>query len=74
MMFTKAWWNKAFERMAKTGAQVVIILIPGDKITEKVDLPWEFIASSVAAGMLLSLAFSITTTKIGPDKNDPSAV
>lgn len=72
-MFSKMWWRKAFERMSKTGAQVLVLMV-GSDVTGFRDIDWEFLAVSVAGTMVLSFASSIITTPMGPDANDPSAI
>ncbi len=72
-MFSKKWWHKTLERMAKTAAGSLITLV-GTDVTGFRDLDWGFIAYAAAVMTLLSLAGAILTTNMGPDPDDPSAV
>ena len=71
-MGSKRWWLETLERMAKTAAQTFIGLVGADKLL--LELPWDFIWQMMATMALLSLATSIVTTKIGPDKDSPSLI
>lgn len=71
-MGSRRWWVETLERMAKTAAQAFLGMVGADKLL--LELPWDFIWQFTATMMLLSLATSIATTKMGPDKNSPSAV
>lgn len=77
-MFTRQWWRKTVERMAKTAAQTLIYMIGSNGAADVanqnwIHLPWNFIAVSVTVMTLLSLASSILTTPLGPNPEDPSA-
>lgn len=75
-MFSRTWWKKALERMAKTAAQTILYLVPV-KFTVMSDVQafdWAFVAVSALIMAALSLCTSVTTTPAGPDPNDPSAV
>lgn len=71
-MGSRRWWAETIERMVKTAAQTFLGLVGADKLL--LSLPWSFIWQMMATMMLLSLATSIATTKMGPDKNSPSVV
>jgi hypothetical protein len=72
-MFSKKWWSKTAERMAKTAAGALITLIGTDVLKFK-DLQWDFILYTSAVLTLLSFLGAILTTNMGPDPQDPSAV
>lgn len=72
-MFTKRWWGKALERMAKTAAQALIALLGTDALGWA-HLDYVFIGRTATIMTLLSFLSSIATTKAGPDPEDPSAV
>ena len=71
-MGSKRWWFETLERMVKTAAQAFLGMVGADRLL--LSLPWDFIWQFTATMMLLSLATSIVTTKIGPDKGSPSLV
>lgn len=71
-MGSRRWWIETLERMAKTAAQTILGMVGADKLL--LELPWGFIWQFTATMMLLSLATSIATTKLGPDKDSPSLV
>lgn len=71
-MGSRRWWIETLERMAKTAAQTILGMVGADKLL--LELPWDFIWQFTATMMLLSLATSIATTKLGPDKDSPSLV
>lgn len=71
-MGSRRWWTETLERMVKTAAQTFIGLVGADKLL--LELPWGFIWQMMATMALLSLATSIATTRMGPDKGGPSAV
>lgn len=70
-MWTKQWWLKVSERMAKAAAMTFTSLVGTDQLGIK-ELDWGFIGYMVAVMSALSLAGSIAATKIGADKQDPS--
>jgi hypothetical protein len=72
-MFAKQWWKEVTERMIKTGAQALITLI-GTDVTGIKHLDYTFITQTTVLMMILSLLTSIVTTKMGTDKQSPSAV
>lgn len=69
-MFSKKWWGKTLERMARVGAYTLTTLI-GSDATGLATLDWTFIASSTGFMILLSFLGSIIATNMGPDKQDP---
>lgn len=75
-MFTRKWWKKAGERVAKTAAQTLVYGL-ATKFTVMADIKafdWLFLLYSILVMSVLSLASSILTTPAGPDPEDPSAV
>lgn len=71
-MFTKLWWGRAFERMAKTAAQALISLLGTDALGWA-HLDYVFIGRTAAIMAALSFLSSIVTSAWG-DRQDPSAV
>lgn len=69
-MFSKKWWGKTFERMARVGAYTLTVMI-GSDATGLATLDWTFIAQSTGLIMLLSLLGSIAATNLGKDREDP---
>ena len=72
-MFSKKWWSKVAERMAKTAAYSLITLI-GTDVLKFQELKWDFILYISGVLTLLSFLGAIATTNMGPDPQDPSAV
>ena len=60
-MFSRKWWQAAWSRMARTGAQALIGFV-GFDATGFRDLDVVFIAIAVGTFMLLSFANSIIMT------------
>lgn len=69
-MFSKKWWGKTLERMARVGAYTLTTLI-GSDVTGLATLDWTFIAQGTASVILLSFLGSIIATPLGKDKEDP---
>lgn len=69
-MFSKKWWGKTLERMARVGAYTLTALI-GSDATGLATLDWIFIGQSTGLVVLLSFLGSIVATNIGQDKEDP---
>lgn len=69
-MFSKKWWGKTLERMARTGAYTLTTLI-GSDATGLASLNWTFIAQATGSVILLSFLGSIIATNMGADKQDP---
>ena len=72
-MFTKKWWGKTVDRVAKTAAYCLITFVGTDQLGFK-SLDWGFIWYTTAVMMLLSFAGAILTTNVGPDHDDPSVL
>lgn len=72
-MFTKHWWKAVADRAIRTAAQAFIALTGSDTLGW-LNLNWRHIAVGVAMMTALSVATSIATTGVGPDKQDPSIV
>jgi hypothetical protein len=68
-MFSRKWWGKTLERMAKTAAQTLIALIGADRML--LELPWDVMWQVTATTTLLSFLTCIVTTHMGPDSEDP---
>lgn len=69
-MFSKKWWGKTLERMARVGAYTLTTLI-GSDATGLATLDWKFITQGTLFVILLSFLGSIVTTNMGKDKEDP---
>lgn len=77
-MFTRRWLLLTVERMAKTAAQTFISMVGSNEVGPRIDpdwihLQWNHIGIGVTVMTLLSLAFSILSTPIGPPE-DPSII
>lgn len=72
-MFSKKWWGKTLERMARVGAYTLTTLI-GSDATGLATLDWTFIAEGTGFMIGLSFLGSIVTTPLGKDKQDPGVL
>lgn len=72
-MFSKKWWGKTLERMARAGAYTLTTLI-GSDATGLATLDWTFILRSTGFVLLLSFLGCIIGTKMGEDKQDPGVL
>lgn len=72
-MFTKKWWGKTLERMARVGAYALTALI-GSDAAGLASLDWVFITRSTGFVILLSFLGSIIATNLGSDKQDPGVL
>lgn len=72
-MFSKIWWGKTLERMARVGAYTLTTLI-GSDATGLATLDWIFITRSTGFVILLSFLGSIVATPMGKDKEDPGVL
>lgn len=72
-MFSKIWWGKTLERMARVGAYTLTTLI-GSDATGLAALDWAFIAQGTGFMILLSFLGSIVATPLGADKEDPGVL
>ena len=69
-MFSKIWWGKTLERMARATSYTLITLIGTDQVGWAA-LDWTFIGRSGAIVALLSFLGSIIATNMGSDGQDP---
>jgi len=72
-MFSKKWWHKTLERMARATSYTLITLIGTDQVGWA-SLDWIFILRTAGLIALLSLLGCVVTTSIGPDPQDPGTV
>lgn len=66
----KNWWLSTLDRMLKTAAQAMLIVIGGE-LHPKVNVDWSIGWQFIAAIALASLLTSIISTPFGKNKNDP---
>ena len=71
-MFSKIWWGRTLERMAKTAAQALIAFVGADQLVTEIN--WDTAWQITATMTILSFLSSILTTSMGPSPDDPSAV
>ncbi len=72
-MFSKKWWGKTLERMARTAAGALITFIGTDVLKFK-DLQWDFMLYSTAVLTLISFLAAIVGTNMGKDDQDPGVL
>lgn len=73
-MFTKKFWTETSERALKTLAQTFLALTAAEAVFEAFTADWQTIAGVSLGAAILSLATSIVSANIGPDKGSPSLV
>lgn len=69
-MFSKKWWGKTLERMARATSYTLITLIGTDQMGWA-NLNWEFILRSGGIVALLAFLGCIAGTNMGKDGQDP---
>lgn len=72
-MFSKKWWQKTLERMARATSYTLIALIGTDQLGWA-GLDWGMILRTGGIVALLSLLGCIIATNIGEDPHDPGIV
>lgn len=72
-MFSKKWWQKTLERMARATSYTLITLI-GTNQLGWAELDWQFIVRTGGIVALLSFLGAILATNMGPDPHDPGIV
>lgn len=73
-MTTRKFWQNAFERAVKTGAQTILaVLVVGDGILNAFQIDYLQAGGVGLGGIVLSLLTSIASSAIG-DHEDPSLV
>jgi hypothetical protein len=66
IVFTKAFWKGALERMIKTAAQTLLTLITADQTNLVNSIPFRAYAFAVGIAVVLSLLTSILSTGASP--------
>jgi len=71
-LFTRAFWEDAVERAAKTAAQTGVLVLTGGAVEKLTDgavnvltLDWATFVGATAGGALLSLLFSVASAGVG---------
>lgn len=72
-MFSKKWWGKTLERMARATAYTLTMLIGTDQLGWAT-LDWMFIGRSAAIVALLSFLGCIIGANAGSDDQDPGVL
>ncbi len=72
-MFTTRFARETAERAVKSTAQALVLVFAGDKF-DALQADWRTTIGAALGALLLSVATSIGSARIGPDPDSPSVV